>query len=146
MRTKKGGKPNTETYALSQHIYISAHKARRVMDQIRGRYYKETLQILELMPYQACSPILKLVSSAANASHNMGFHKAALVISQAEVNEGTTVKKFKHRARGHSSPIIRTLCHINIVLKEKSLEKEYSIIHIVKKKNNKMNINMDLQK
>nr|YP_010128151.1 ribosomal protein L22 [Viscum articulatum]QPP20704.1 ribosomal protein L22 [Viscum articulatum] len=127
MITKKGGKPKTETYALSQHIYISAHKARRVMDQIRGRSYKETLQILELMPYRACYPIFKLVSSAANASHNMGFHKAALVISKAEVNEGTTVKKFKHRARGRSYPIISTLCNITIVLKQKSLHEEYII-------------------
>nr|YP_009164245.1 ribosomal protein L22 [Viscum minimum]AHZ58189.1 ribosomal protein L22 [Viscum minimum] len=124
MITKKGGNPNTETYALSRHIYISAHKARRVMDQIRGRSYKETLQILELMPYRACDPIFKLVYSAANASQNMGFNKAALVISKAEVNEGTTMKKLKHQARGRSSPIKRTLCHITIVFKEKSLNEE----------------------
>jgi len=127
MITKKGGKPNTETYALSQHIYISAHKARRVMDQIRGRSYKETLQILEIMPYRACYPIFQLVYSAANASYKMGFNKAALVISQAEVNEGTTVKKLTHRARGRSYSIIRKLCHITIVLKDKSLLEEYII-------------------
>nr|YP_009862022.1 ribosomal protein L22 [Viscum liquidambaricola]YP_009862037.1 ribosomal protein L22 [Viscum liquidambaricola]QKV09847.1 ribosomal protein L22 [Viscum liquidambaricola]QKV09862.1 ribosomal protein L22 [Viscum liquidambaricola] len=127
MITKKGGNPNTETYTLSQHIYISAHKARRVMDQIRGRSYKETLKILELMPYRACDPILKLVYSAANTSQNMGFNKAALVISKAEVNEGTTVKKLKHQARGRSYPIKRTLCHITIVLKEKYLNEEYII-------------------
>nr|YP_010731114.1 ribosomal protein L22 [Ochna integerrima]WEG37855.1 ribosomal protein L22 [Ochna integerrima] len=115
----------TEVYALSQHICMSAHKARRVIDQIRGRSYEETLMILELMPYQACYPIFKLVySAAANASHNMGFNEANLVISKAEVNEGTTVKKLKLRARGRNSLIKRPTCHITIVLKDISLSEE----------------------
>lgn len=105
---------------------MSAHKARRVIDQIRGRSYEETLMILELMPYRACYPIFKLVySAAANASHNMGFNETNLVISKAEVNEGTTVKKFKPRARGRSYPIKRPTCHITIVLEDTSLYEEY---------------------
>nr|YP_009668940.1 ribosomal protein L22 [Erisma bracteosum]QCW93939.1 ribosomal protein L22 [Erisma bracteosum] len=112
----------TEVYALGQDISMSAHKARRVIDQIRGRSYEETLMILELMPYRACYPIFKLVySAAANASYNMGFNEASLVISKAEVNEGTTIKKLKPRARGRSYPIKRTTCHIRIVLKNTSL-------------------------
>ncbi|KAL4023468.1 hypothetical protein IC575_017224 [Cucumis melo] len=72
---------------------MSPHKARRVIDQIRGRSYEETMMILELMPYRTCYAILKLVySAAANASHNMGFNERDLVISKAEVNQGTTVK------------------------------------------------------
>nr|YP_009670366.1 ribosomal protein L22 [Vochysia acuminata]QCW95685.1 ribosomal protein L22 [Vochysia acuminata] len=115
----------TEVYALGQDISMSAHKARRVIDQIRGRSYEETLMILELMPYRACYPIFKLVySAAANASYNMGFNEASLVISKAEVNEGTTIKKLKPRARGRSYPIKRTTCHIRIVLKDTSLYKE----------------------
>nr|YP_010475711.1 ribosomal protein L22 [Corydalis stricta]UVH69998.1 ribosomal protein L22 [Corydalis stricta] len=108
-----------EVYALGQHIRLSAHKARRVIDQIRGRSYKETLMILALMPYRACYPILKLVySAAANASHNMGLKKTDLIISKAEVNRGTIRKKLKPRARGHSYPIKRTTCHITIVLRD----------------------------
>ncbi|KAM0048274.1 50S ribosomal protein L22 [Helianthus debilis subsp. tardiflorus] len=55
--------------------------------------------ILELMPYRACCPIFKLVYSAAvNASSNMGSNEANLVISKAEVNKGTIIKRFKPRA------------------------------------------------
>nr|YP_009872651.1 ribosomal protein L22 [Dipentodon sinicus]QKT26892.1 ribosomal protein L22 [Dipentodon sinicus]UQK92881.1 ribosomal protein L22 [Dipentodon sinicus] len=120
--TKRKTNPYKEVYALGQHICMSAHKARRVIDQIRGRSYEETLMILELMPYRACYPIFKLVYSAArNASHNRGFNEASLVISKAEVNEGTTVKRLKPRARGRSYPIKRPTCHITIVLKDISL-------------------------
>nr|QWK47902.1 ribosomal protein L22 [Planera aquatica]QWK48250.1 ribosomal protein L22 [Ulmus alata]QWK48337.1 ribosomal protein L22 [Ulmus americana]QWK50333.1 ribosomal protein L22 [Ulmus rubra]QWK47989.1 ribosomal protein L22 [Planera aquatica] len=116
----------TEVFAVGEHIYMSANKARRVIDQIRGRSYEEALMILELMPYRACYPILKLVySAAANANHNMGFNEASLIISQAQVNEGTTMKRFKPRARGRSYPIKRPTCHITIILKDIDLAQEY---------------------
>nr|YP_009379479.1 ribosomal protein L22 [Hydrangea serrata]YP_009416983.1 ribosomal protein L22 [Hydrangea luteovenosa]YP_009699425.1 ribosomal protein L22 [Hydrangea febrifuga]YP_010983960.1 ribosomal protein L22 [Hydrangea daimingshanensis]YP_010984224.1 ribosomal protein L22 [Hydrangea hirsuta]YP_010984488.1 ribosomal protein L22 [Hydrangea scandens]YP_011009126.1 ribosomal protein L22 [Hydrangea macrophylla]ANN38971.1 ribosomal protein L22 [Hydrangea serrata f. fertilis]AUF33314.1 ribosomal protein L2 len=116
-------KRKTEVYALGQHISMSAHKARRVIDQIRGRSYEETLMILELMPYRACYPIFKLVySAAANASYNLGSNEANLIISKAEVNEGTIVRKLKPRARGRSYAIKRPTCHITIVVKDISLD------------------------
>nr|YP_010628704.1 ribosomal protein L22 [Begonia dregei]WBN95655.1 ribosomal protein L22 [Begonia dregei] len=136
-KTKKNG--YTEVYALGQHICMSTDKARRVIDQIRGRSYEETLMILELMPYRACYPIFKLVYSvAANASHNMGLKETNLVISKAEVNKSITVKKLKPRARGRSYPIKRPTCCITIVLKDISLNEEeckrseYSILCLKK--------------
>nr|YP_009670198.1 ribosomal protein L22 [Memecylon pauciflorum]QCW95517.1 ribosomal protein L22 [Memecylon pauciflorum] len=135
--------PYREVSALGQHISLSAHKTRRVIDEIRGHSYEETLMILELMPYQVCYPILKLVySAAANASHNFGFNKTSLVINKVEVNEGTTVKKLKPRARGRGYPIKRTTCHISIVLKDTSWyeydeNKEYLLCLNFKKMNEK---------
>ncbi|YP_010304197.1 ribosomal protein L22 (chloroplast) [Malus sylvestris] len=128
MIQKRKVKKYTEVYTLGQHICMSAHKARRVIDQIRGRSYEETLMILELMPYRACYAILKLVySAAANANHNKGLNETSLIISKAEVNEGTTVKKLKPRARGRGYPIKRSTCHITIVLKDISLDEEEEI-------------------
>nr|BAG06400.1 ribosomal protein L22 [Acorus calamus] len=110
----------TEARALAQNISMSAYKARRVIDQIRGRSYEETIMILELMPYRASFPILKLVySAAANAINNMGLSEADLFTSKAEVNGGTFVKKLRPRARGRSYAIKRPTCHITIVLKDK---------------------------
>nr|WBU11081.1 ribosomal protein L22 [Lavandula pedunculata subsp. lusitanica]WBU11429.1 ribosomal protein L22 [Lavandula stoechas subsp. luisieri]WBU11516.1 ribosomal protein L22 [Lavandula stoechas subsp. luisieri] len=128
-------KKKTEVCALGRHIAVSADKARRVIDQIRGRSYEETLMILELMPYKACYPIFKLVySAAANASYNMGSTEANLVIIKAEVNEGTTVKKLKPRARGRSYAIKKATCHITIVVKDISLD-EYEDISFYSLKN-----------
>nr|YP_010129056.1 ribosomal protein L22 [Urtica lobatifolia]QPZ48108.1 ribosomal protein L22 [Urtica lobatifolia]QPZ48955.1 ribosomal protein L22 [Urtica lobatifolia]UDP58144.1 ribosomal protein L22 [Urtica fissa] len=111
--------PYTEVRSIGKYISMSAHKARRVINQIRGRSYAETLMILELMPFRACYPILKLIySAAANGNHNMGFNEASLIISQAQVTEGNTTKKLKPRARGRGYPIKRPTCHITIVLKD----------------------------
>nr|QVL26743.1 ribosomal protein L22 [Siphocranion flavidum] len=128
-------KKKTEVCALGRHISVSADKARRVIDQIRGRSYEETLMILELMPYKVCYPIFKLVySAAANASYNMGSAEANLVIIKAQVNEGTTVKKLKPRARGRSYAIKKATCHITIVVKDISLD-EYEDVSFYSLKN-----------
>uniref|UniRef100_UPI003001B139 ribosomal protein L22 n=1 Tax=Aspidistra liboensis TaxID=2917568 RepID=UPI003001B139 len=117
----KNSNSGREVKVLDKHISMSVFKARRVIDQIRGRSYEETLMILELMPYRASYPILKLVySAAANANHNMGLNGADSFISKAEVNGGPFVKKLRPRARGRSYPIKRPTCHITIVLKDKS--------------------------
>nr|YP_009403771.1 ribosomal protein L22 [Isotoma hypocrateriformis]ASA34963.1 ribosomal protein L22 [Isotoma hypocrateriformis] len=118
----------TEVYALGRHISMSVHKARRVIDQIRGHSYEETLMILELMSYRACYPIFNVVySAAANATYLLGSNKADLVISKAEVNEGTSMKRLKLRARGRSYRIKKPTCHIKIVMKDISIS-EYEEI------------------
>nr|YP_010977747.1 ribosomal protein L22 [Cornus hongkongensis]WOA02236.1 ribosomal protein L22 [Cornus hongkongensis]WOK03161.1 ribosomal protein L22 [Cornus hongkongensis subsp. tonkinensis]WOK03333.1 ribosomal protein L22 [Cornus hongkongensis subsp. gigantea]WOK03419.1 ribosomal protein L22 [Cornus hongkongensis] len=124
-------KQKIKVYAFSRYLSMSAHKARRVIDQIRGRSYEETLMILELMPYRACYPIFKLVySAAANASYSLGSDETNLIISKAEVNEGTTIKKLKPRARGRSYPIKRPTCHITIVITDISIEEYVEIDYL----------------
>nr|AYK30460.1 ribosomal protein L22 [Ostrya japonica]AYK30545.1 ribosomal protein L22 [Ostrya japonica] len=131
MIKKRKRNPYTEVCALGKHIRMSTNKAQRVIDQIRGRSYEETLMVLELMPCRAYYPLFKLVySAAANAIHNMGLNEASLIISKVEVNEneGTTVKKLKPRTRGCIYPIYpikRPTCHITIVLKDVSVNEQY---------------------
>nr|YP_009667478.1 ribosomal protein L22 [Cuscuta strobilacea]QCW07816.1 ribosomal protein L22 [Cuscuta strobilacea] len=116
-------KKTPEVYAFSQNISISADKARRVIDLIRGRSYAETILILELLPYRAAYPILKLVYSAAsNASYTLFSNKENLVISKAEVNERPAIKKLRFRARGRSSTIKKKTCYITIVLTDLSFD------------------------
>nr|QBE88783.1 ribosomal protein L22 [Pharnaceum aurantium] len=105
-------------YAYRQYLSMSPDKARRVIDQIRGRSYDEALMILKNMPYRVCNPILKLLYSVAENARNKGFNKASLIICKAEVNKGTTRKKIQPRARGRSSLIKRTTSHLTIVLKD----------------------------
>ncbi|XP_075497904.1 large ribosomal subunit protein uL2c-like [Primulina tabacum] len=64
-------------------------------------------------------------AAAANASYNMASNKADLVISKAEVNEGTTAKRLKPRARGRRYAIKRNTCHITLVVKDRSLNADY---------------------
>jgi large subunit ribosomal protein L22 len=108
-----------EIRALARNIRMSAHKSRRVINQIRGCSYGQELMILELMPYGACYPISQLIhSTAANANQNMGLNKANLLVSRVEVNEGVVFKRVQPRAQGRGYPIHKPTCHITIVLEE----------------------------
>lgn len=107
----------TQVKAIARYIRMSPHKVRRVLDQIRGRSYREALIILEFMPYRSCEPVLKLLrSAAANAEHNEGMDRAELVVSEAFADQGPTLKRFRPRAQGRAYQIRKPTCHITIAV------------------------------
>ena len=107
----------SEVKAIARYVRMSPSKVRRVLDQIRGRSYREALIILEFMPYRACNPVLKVVrSAAANAEHNAGFDPANLVISTAFADGGPTLKRYRPRAQGRAYQIRKPTCHITVAV------------------------------
>lgn len=106
-----------EIKAIARYIRMSPHKVRRVLDQIRGRSYREALIILEFMPYRACDPVLKVLRSAvANAEHNAGLDPTELKISQAFADQGPVLKRFQPRAQGRAYQIRKPTCHITVTV------------------------------
>ncbi|MGL5804395.1 MAG: 50S ribosomal protein L22 [Xenococcaceae cyanobacterium] len=113
----------TEVKAIARYIRMSPNKVRRVLDQIRGRSYREALIILEFMPYKACDPILKVLRSAvANAEHNAGLDPATLVVSRAFADGGPTLKRYRPRAQGRAYQIRKPTCHITVAVASEAAE------------------------
>lgn len=103
--------------AVAKYVRMSPRKVRRVLDQIRGKSYRDALIILEFMPYKACEPIIKVLRSAvANAEHNNGMDPAELVISEAFADAGPTLRRFRPRAQGRAYQIRKPTCHITIAV------------------------------
>jgi large subunit ribosomal protein L22 len=108
-----------ETKAIARFVRMSPYKVRRVLDQIRGRSYREALIVLEFMPYRACEPVLKVLRSAvANAEHNSGLDPTKLVVSQAYADGGPALKRFRPRAQGRAYKIRKPTCHITVAVAE----------------------------
>jgi large subunit ribosomal protein L22 len=111
-----------ESIARVRHIRVTPQKARRVVDLIRGRQAQEALAILKFAPQTASEPVYKLVASAiANArikadASNSFLDEQDLVIRRAYVDEGTTLKRFRPRAKGSASKILKRTSHITIEL------------------------------
>ena len=106
-----------EVKAIARYIRMSPFKVRRVLDQIRGRSYREALIILEFMPYRACEPVLKVLRSAvANAEHNAGLNPTELKITQAYADMGPVLKRFRPRAQGRAYQIRKPTCHITVAV------------------------------
>ncbi len=109
-----------EAKAHAKFIRIAPRKAQLVADLIRGKQVGEAIAILRHTPKSA-SPILeKLLNSAiANAEHNFQLDVNKLFISQAFVNQGPTMKRFRPRAMGRASRINKRTSHITLVVSEK---------------------------
>ena len=109
--------PEMTKKAIAHGKYIrgSASKVRRVLDQIRGRSYRDALIMLEFMPYRSTEPITKVLRSAvANAEHNLGMDPSSLIISSASADNGPVMKRYRPRAQGRAFSIKKQTCHITI--------------------------------
>ena len=94
---------------------MSAQKARLVADQIRGKGVEEALNILAFSPKKGADLIKKVLESAiANAEHNEGADVDELRVSTIFVDEGTTMKRIKPRAKGRADRILKRSCHITL--------------------------------
>ena len=103
--------------AHGRFIRGSASKVRRVLDQIRGRTYRDALIMLEFMPYRSTGPITKVLRSAvANAENNLGLDPSSLFIKTASADMGPSMKRYRPRAQGRAFAIKKQTCHISIAV------------------------------
>ena len=109
-----------EAVAKIKHIRVTPMKARRVVNLIRGKQASEAMAILKFAPQTASEPVFKLVQAAvANAKHkaeneNQFVDEDDLIISEAFVDEGITLKRFQPRAQGRAFRINKRTSHITI--------------------------------
>ena len=93
----------TSAKAVAKTVRIAPRKARLVVDLIRGKKIGDAISILKFTPRSA-SPIVEKVLMSA---------------SEAYVNEGPTMKRFRPRAKGSASQILKRTSHITVVVSEK---------------------------
>lgn len=96
---------------------LSAQKARLIADQVRGKSVEEALDILMFSKRKGAVLVKKLLESAiANAEHNEGADVDELMVSTIFVDEGTTLKRLKPRAKGRADRIFKRYCHITVTV------------------------------
>ncbi|QXE01859.1 LSU ribosomal protein L22P [Terribacillus aidingensis] len=106
--------------AMAKSVRIAPRKVRLVVDLIRGKNVGEAIAILRHTQRGASLPVEKVLRSAvANAEHNYEMDTDNLIISEAFVNEGATLKRFRPRAQGRASQINKRTSHITVVVTEK---------------------------
>jgi large subunit ribosomal protein L22 len=86
---------------------------------------QEAQTLLRFAPQAASEPIGKVVGSAiANATNNYNLDPRTLVITQAFVDEGPTMKRFRPRAQGRASQILKRTSHITVVVESVDSQKK----------------------
>jgi len=118
-----------EAKAKARFVRVTPQKARRVVDLIRGKQAGEAVAVLKFAPQSAGETVLKVVESAiANAREaakrsNERLDEADLYISEVFVDEGPTLKRFRPRAQGRASQILKRTSHITVVVAERERTK-----------------------
>jgi ribosomal protein L22 len=103
--------------ARAKYVRSAPRKARLVMNHIRGKNVEQAQAILRHAPRAVSADILKLLNSAvANAESSYELGPDELRIERAFVDEGPTIKRFRPRARGRATRILKRTSHMTIEL------------------------------
>lgn len=109
------------SYAIARHVRMTPMKVRRVVDMVRGMDVVDALAMLQFAPQAASEPVYKVVASAAaNAEQTAALRIENLFISQAYVDEGTTMRRIRPRAKGSASRILKRASHITVVVEPRA--------------------------
>lgn len=111
-----------EVKAVSKYVRISPRKVRRLVAAIKGQPVESALSILKFMPLKAARIVEKLVRSAvANADQNPDIDVDTLVIRNIIADQGPSLKRFRARARGRGTRILKRTSHITVILAEETV-------------------------
>ena len=106
-----------EARAQARFVRVTPMKARRVVDLIRGLPAADAQAVLRFAPQDASDPVGKVLDSAiANATNNHNLDPASLVVAEAYVDEGPTMRRFRPRAQGRAFRIRKRTSPITVVL------------------------------
>src|SRR5207245_6341932 len=111
-----------EAKATARYIRVSPSKMRRSVDMIRGQHVEDARRILRFSPLGPNRTLVKVLESAvANAEQRQAIPEN-LVVAQAWVDEGPTIKRWQPRAYGRANRVRKRTSHVTVVVK--SLEEE----------------------
>ena len=106
-----------EARAQARFVRVTPMKARRVIDLIRGLPAEQAQAVLTFAPQAASEPVGKGLNSAiANATNNHDLDARTLVVTEAYVDEGPTMKRFRPRAQWRAYRIRKRTSHITVVV------------------------------
>jgi large subunit ribosomal protein L22 len=101
--------------AITRYVRISPQKCRLVVDQIRGKSVARALELLQFSARDAAHYVRKTLESAiANAEHNEGADIDELRVEAAHVDGGPTIKRWRPRAKGRATPVLKRTSHITV--------------------------------
>jgi len=107
------------TIAKLKNAKIAPQKMRLVADQVRGKPVEDAINLLNFSNKKAAGLLKKVLESAvANAEHNDGADVDELNVARVTVDEGPTMKRWRARARGRASQILKRTSHITVAVEE----------------------------
>ena len=105
-----------EVRAVLRYVRISPQKVRKLVDAVKGKKVELAVSVLKHMPNKAAIILQKLVNSAVANAQQTSIELDSLSVNNILVNQGPVLKRFRARARGRGTRILKRTSHITVVL------------------------------
>ena len=108
-----------EVRAMAKDTGVSPRKVRRLVDMVRGKKVEEALTMLKFVTSPTARVVAKVIkSAAANAESGFQMSSSDLKVVKIFADKARTLKRYRARSRGRSSPILKRSSHITVVVAE----------------------------
>ena len=123
-KKKKIDKSNDKTVkSVNNGIRSSVRKLNPILKSIVGKKVDVAIRDLQFSEKRVTRDVRKTISSAvANAENNFQYDIDKLVVKEAFCGKQIIMKRFRPRAKGRASPIIKPYSNVTIILTEKTQE------------------------
>ncbi len=111
-----------EVKAVAKFVRVSPQKVRMLAGAIKDKPVEQAMAMLRFMPQKSAGIVEKVLRSAvANANQHPDIDIDALQVGNLIVEKGPTLKRFRARARGRGTRILKPTSHVTVVLTEASV-------------------------
>ena len=126
MAKKKNKKTeNKLVRSINKNVRSSTRKLKPILRSIVGKNVDKVIRDLTFSDKRISKDIKKTISSAvSNAENNFQYDIDNLIVKEAYCGKQVVMKRFRPRAKGRASPIIKPYSNLTIILSEKQKEKE----------------------
>ena len=108
-----------EVKAIAKYVRISPTKVRKAAKVVKGKRVEDALSVLGFMPQRSAKILGKVIRSAvANAVQRPDIEVDNLSITNVVVDQGPSLKRFRPRAMGRATRILKRTSHITVILAE----------------------------
>ena len=122
-KTKKN-LDNKVVRSVNKNIRSSTRKLKPILRSIVGKKVDIAIRNLNFSDKRISKEVRKTISSAvANAENNFQYNIDNLFVKEAYCGKQIIMKRFRARAKGRASPIIKPYSNLTIILTEKEKEK-----------------------
>ncbi|MBW2061662.1 MAG: 50S ribosomal protein L22 [Deltaproteobacteria bacterium] len=108
-----------EARAVIKYVHIAPRKLRIVAENIKGQSVENAMTLLKFTPKKAAGILLKALNSAlANAEQSQQIDVDTLYVKKVHIDDGPVAKRWRPRAMGRATRILKRTSHVTIVLDE----------------------------
>ena len=125
MNTKKKSTENKLVKSINKNVRSSTRKLKPILKSIVGKKVDKVIKDLSFSDKRISKDVKKTISSAiANAENNYQYDIDKLIVKEAYCGKQVVMKRFRARAKGRASAIMKPYSNLTIILSEITKQKD----------------------